>query len=248
MPKTITCVLGNQSYEKLDVDGKKLLVIHGKTVDKDFAIVPGWYSGNERYENDQLIAVDVQPIDPVEQLNLADRIKAKLSSRSGSPLTAPRLSFWGGSGISEREEESSMSDTEKYEENSQATILVVDDDPAIRNLIRKYLEGESYRVETASNSREVLAQLRATRKLPALMLLDIMMPGETGWQILKELETDPKINLLPVVAISALERSPQPSQENDSKMLYDYLVKPFSLAELSRVVHKFAIVEEKLPA
>ena len=71
------------------------------------------------------------------------------------------------------------------------------------------------------------------------MLLDIMMPGSTGWQLLKDLENDPQFNKLPVIAISGLER-PNDGNEYDSKMLYDYLVKPFSMEELSRVVRKFS--------
>lgn len=226
MQKTITCVLGNQTYETIEIKAKKLLVIYGEAAGTSFAIIPGWYSGNEKYDKGQLAAIDVELIDPIEQMNLEDEIRQKISASRG---WMPRISFWGSKGIEEVEEAST---------ESSSTILVVDDDPTIRNLIKKYLEKDGFSVRTASSSKEAEMLLRSG-KLPQLMLLDIMMPGGTGWQLLKDLEKDPNIRKMPVVAISGLERPSQPSEDYDSKMLYDYLVKPFSLAELSRVVRKF---------
>ena len=229
MQKTITCVLGNQTYETMKINGKELLVIHGEAVGTSFAIVPGWYSGNERYEKGQLAAIDVELIDPMEQMNIEREVKSRLSAGGKGD---PRISFWGSRGI---EEEVQPGESE----SAPTTILVVDDDPTIRDIIKKYLEKEGFEVKTASGSKEAETLLRTSR-LPNLMLLDIMMPGGTGWQLLKELEKDPGISSrLPVVAISGLERPADRMEEYDSKMLYDYLVKPFSLAELSRVVRKF---------
>ena len=225
--ETITCVLGNQTYETLQIGSKKLLVIHGEAAGTSFAIIPGWYSGNERYEKGQLAAVDVELIDLIEQLNLESEIKARLATKSGGKI--PRISFWGSRVVE---------DTKDAEKIESSTILVVDDDPTIRDIIKKYLEKDGFRVKTAASSRDAEAILRTSR-LPELMLLDIMMPGGTGWQLLKELEKDQKISKLPVVAISGLERPSDPTEDYDSKMLYDYLVKPFSLAELARVIKKF---------
>ncbi len=223
--KTITCVLGNQTYEALEVNGRKLLVIHGEAAGTHFAIIPGWYSGNERYDKGQLAAIDVELIDPVEQMNLESEIRPRLRKYDGK---TPRISFWGSRVVDETE----------TRDKESSTILVVDDDPTIRDIIKRYLEREGYTVKTASSSKEAETILRTSR-IPDLMLLDIMMPGGTGWQLLKELEKDPNIQKLPVVAISGLERPSEPSEEYDSKMLYDYLVKPFSLAELTQVVEKF---------
>jgi CheY-like chemotaxis protein len=225
--KTITCVLGSQTYETLEVKGKKLLIIHGQAAGTDFTIIPGWYFGNERYDKGQLAAIDVELIDPVEQMNVQNEIKARLEKQSGGKM--PRISFWGSRVVEEQD---------IGEADNSSTILVVDDDPTIRDIIKKKLEREGYNVKTAASSKEAETFLR-TSKLPDLMLLDIMMPGGTGWQLLKELEKDENIRRLPVVAISGLERPSTASEEYDSKMLYDYLVKPFSLAELSQVVKKF---------
>lgn len=218
--------MGNQTYETLEVKGKKLLIIHGQAAGTDFTIIPGWYSGNERYDKGQLAAIDVELIDPVEQMNVQNEIKARFEKQGGK---MPRISFWGSRGVE---------DQDTVEGDISSTILVVDDDPTIRDIIKKKLEREGYNVKTAASSKEAETFLRTSR-LPDLMLLDIMMPGGTGWQLLKELEKDENIRRLPVVAISGLERPSIASEEYDSKMLYDYLVKPFSLAELSQVVKKF---------
>ncbi len=231
MSRTITSVLGNQQYETIDVEGRKLLVIYGRTTQTLFAIVPGWFVGNEKFEGKQLAAVDVELIEPIDQINLEQALKDILSKRGKENM---RISFWGGRGVAPK---GGDSDKATGQEAMKSRILVVDDDPAIREIIRMYLEREGHTVRTASNTNEALKALR-NDSLPDLMLLDIMMPGDTGWQFLGELEKDPKLSQLPVIAISGLER-PE-GGEYDSKMLYDYLVKPFSMAELSRVVKKFS--------
>jgi CheY-like chemotaxis protein len=228
LSRTITSVLGNQQHETLDIQGRKLLVIYGKAANTLFAIVPGWFVGNERYEGKQLAAVDVELIEPLDQLSIEQSLKDSLRQKGKDNV---RVSFWGGRGIESSDNVSDKTNAKK------ARILVVDDDPAIREIIRMYLEREGHSVRTAANTDEALGALR-NESMPNLMLLDIMMPGDTGWQFLEQLEHDPKLSELPVIAISGLEK---PSgQEYDSKMLYDYLVKPFSMAELSRVVNKFS--------
>lgn len=225
-------MLGNQEHETIDVQGRKLLVIYGKTANTLFAIVPGWFVGNEKYEGKQLTAVDVELIEPLDQVSVEQILKETLSRRGQQNI---RISFWGGRGIAPVLD--SPSDSTKRQGNMKTKILVVDDDPAIREIIRMYLEREGHTVRTAANTEEALGALR-NESLPNLMLLDIMMPGNTGWQFLNQLEKDPKLSELPVIAISGLEKPA--GGEYDSKMLYDYLVKPFSMAELSRVVRKFS--------
>jgi CheY-like chemotaxis protein len=231
LSRTITSVLGKQRHELLELTGRKLLVIYGRAGNTPFAIVPGWFVGNEKYEDGELAAVDVELIDPMEQFNIEQKIRDSLSKIGKQNI---RISFWGGKGISENPER-----LDEKESKIQSKILVVDDDPAIREIIRMSLEREGYTVRSASDSREAIDVLR-NESLPNLMLLDIMMPGEIGWQLLKELESDPKTSQLPVIAISGLDKPTSPDEaEYDSKMLYDYLVKPFSMTELLRVVKKF---------
>ena len=230
MSKTITSVLGSQQHELILINNRKLLVIYGKAAETSFAIIPGWYVGNEKYEGSQLTAVDVELVDLLEQMNIEELVKQSLQKK-GQQNT--HISFWGARGFSQ------SSDITTPEGQNKAMILVVDDDPGIRDIVKIYLERRGYSVVTASSTNQAIGILKSQKTLPSLMLLDIMMPGSTGWQLLKDLENDPQFNKLPVIAISGLER-PNDGNEYDSKMLYDYLVKPFSMEELSRVVRKFS--------
>jgi signal transduction histidine kinase/DNA-binding response OmpR family regulator len=86
------------------------------------------------------------------------------------------------------------------------TILVVDDDPQVQDLLGAMLTREGYRVLHATNGREAIA--RARKELPAAILLDIMMPQVDGWTVLNELKEDAKLSSIPVVIVSMLDERP----------------------------------------
>ena len=77
------------------------------------------------------------------------------------------------------------------------TVLVVEDDPEIREAIREALESEGCKVATASNGHEALDVIHAGER-PGLVLLDLMMPVMNGWQFLEALDVD-----IPIVVLSA---------------------------------------------
>lgn len=108
-------------------------------------------------------------------------------------------------------------------------ILVADDDPEIREVIKLLLTGEGYEVTEACDGNEALALLDDETDL---VILDIMMPGTNGYAACSEIRTR---SVVPVLFLTAK------SQESDKYMGFsvggdDYLVKPFSYSELiSRV-------------
>src|SRR5947209_821604 len=83
-------------------------------------------------------------------------------------------------------------------------ILLVDDDPGVLRGVSGLLRDEGYRTEQASSAGEAFAALQELRDPPALVLLDLAMPGETGLQLLARL---PKPLAVPVVVLSG-EASP----------------------------------------
>ncbi|MDQ3581005.1 MAG: response regulator, partial [Pseudomonadota bacterium] len=81
--------------------------------------------------------------------------------------------------------------------NARARILVVDDTPANVKLLADLLALQGYAVSTASNGEEALARVAA--ESPDLVLLDIMMPGISGYEVCRTIRDDPATALLPVV-------------------------------------------------
>jgi two-component system, OmpR family, response regulator len=107
-------------------------------------------------------------------------------------------------------------------------ILVVDDDRDIRELITDYLIKSGYRATGAANGREMRAVLSSS--LVDLVVLDIMMPGDDGLTLCRQLRSDPRQNL-PVLMLTA--RSEETDRILGLEMgADDYLIKPFVAREL----------------
>jgi two-component system alkaline phosphatase synthesis response regulator PhoP len=105
------------------------------------------------------------------------------------------------------------------------TILVVDDEPDIRQSVKMILEKNSYSVITAEDGDECLKKIKEIK--PDLILLDIMMPGIPVTEILKKIK-DIKIVFLSVIRISDARKKGLTSQDN----VIDFLQKPFNVNEL----------------
>jgi len=106
-------------------------------------------------------------------------------------------------------------------------ILIVDDDPDIREVLSVLLGSEGYKVDAAEDGTSALEKIKKDRKID-LVISDIMMPGMSGVEVCEEIR---KISLVPVLFLTAK------SQDQDKIDAYsgggdDYLVKPFSQTEL----------------
>ena len=86
---------------------------------------------------------------------------------------------------------------------STARILVVDDTPANVKLLEDLLGFHGYEVEAAASGEEALAAMR--ERMPDLMLLDVLMPGLSGYDVCRAMRADPTLAMLPVVMVTALE-------------------------------------------
>ena len=83
-------------------------------------------------------------------------------------------------------------------------VLVVEDDPGTRRGVQELLEGEGFAVDGARDGREALAFLRGNAR-PSFILLDLAMPGMTGWEFRREQLADPDLRRIPVVVMTSYE-------------------------------------------
>ncbi|HET6521869.1 MAG TPA: response regulator, partial [Geminicoccaceae bacterium] len=112
------------------------------------------------------------------------------------------------------------------------TVLVVDDERAVHDLLRRELAGGGYRVLHASGGVEGLRMAREAR--PDVITLDIIMPDLDGWSVLRALKSDPELRDIPVILVSMLD---------DREMGFalgaaDYLAKPIDRDALLRVLER----------
>jgi GAF domain-containing protein/CheY-like chemotaxis protein/anti-sigma regulatory factor (Ser/Thr protein kinase) len=110
-------------------------------------------------------------------------------------------------------------------------ILVIDDEAAVRDLMRRFLTKEGFRVATAPGGEEGLRLARELR--PDAITLDVMMPGMDGWAVLSALKADPDIADIPVIMLTIVD---------DKNLGYalgasDYLTKPIERDRLLTVLH-----------
>jgi signal transduction histidine kinase/DNA-binding response OmpR family regulator len=84
-----------------------------------------------------------------------------------------------------------------------AEILVIEDDPGAIELLRTYLEGDGYAVRVARDGLTGIAAARA--RPPAAIILDILLPGADGWDVLRELKADPDLRDLPVIIVTVVD-------------------------------------------
>jgi adenylate cyclase len=113
--------------------------------------------------------------------------------------------------------------------NSPAKVLVVDDTPHNVKLLADLLGVKGYAVATAVNGEEALAKVASEQ--PDLVLLDIMMPGLSGYDVCRQLRADPQTALLPVVLVTSLD--PQGERVKGIEAgADDFLPKPINQAEL----------------
>ena len=114
-------------------------------------------------------------------------------------------------------------------------ILVVDDDPAIRDVVADILEMSDYQVQTANNGAEALAQIRADQ--PAVVLLDLMMPVMDGWEFLRRCRDHSRCAQIPVAVMSAARDVAAAANELGAQA---YLTKPFDMDAVLDVVSRLA--------
>lgn len=131
-----------------------------------------------------------------------------------------------------------------------AQVLIVDDDRAIREMLRVALEVEGYVVRVLADGRDVIETLRGMSE-PCVLLMDLMMPGVSGWEVCEAIKADVRLARHPLVVMTAGlmkgDNVPAPART--------LLCKPFELDKVYALVESLASearvvpgVEEFVPA
>lgn len=120
-------------------------------------------------------------------------------------------------------------------EANDVTILVVDDNEVIIELIERNLGRAGYRVVGCTDSNEYREACLAER--PALIILDIFMPGKTGWEIIEELKQDSELADIPVI-ISSVKGRPEDIERSRSLGAADFIAKPYVFGDLLEVIQR----------
>jgi DNA-binding response OmpR family regulator len=110
-----------------------------------------------------------------------------------------------------------------------ATVLVVDDAPPNVKLLRLILNDAGYRVLEAASGPEALTTLRQGK--PDIMVLDVRMPGMTGYEVCRQIREDAEFSALPVIMVTALS-SPEDRIRGIEAGATDFITKPFNKKEL----------------
>ncbi len=121
------------------------------------------------------------------------------------------------------------------------TVLLIDDDPAMRDLTQRFLGKEGFHVVTAARGEEGLRLAKARQ--PAVIALDVLMPGMDGWAVLTALKADPDLADIPVIMLTIVD---------DKDMGYalgaaDYLTKPIDWERLPDTLRKYQRARPQSP-
>ena len=125
--------------------------------------------------------------------------------------------------------------------NTPAKILVVDDTPKNVKLLADLLTVKGYNVVTAASGREALAQLE--NETPDLVLLDVVMPEMSGYDVCRKIRENPNTQILPVVMVTALDPAEERIKGLDAGA-DDFLTKPINRAELLARVRSLLRIKE----
>lgn len=122
------------------------------------------------------------------------------------------------------------------------SVLIVDDEYYIRDVLTAFLLDAGYDATGARNGRDAVDCLHQHPGHFRLILLDVMMPYMTGWELLETIRHDPALATLPVILMTAADNVHQKAIERGAT---DYLPKPIDLDELLDIVEYYYVGDQR---
>jgi signal transduction histidine kinase/DNA-binding response OmpR family regulator len=138
-----------------------------------------------------------------------------------------------------RSEESSVNVSHAPE--GAPTVLAIDDDPTVCDLMRRFLSKEGLQMVAARNGEEGIRLARELR--PAVITLDVLMPGMDGWAVLTALKADPVVADIPVIMLSIMDEK----QMGYALGAADYLTKPIDWERLAVILQRYECARPPCP-
>ncbi len=188
-----------------------------------------------RWQRGEMVVV-LAEVDKTGSESIADRVKRTVGARvftvNDRQISVPILTATATYPEEAATDEELLRLTERQlrrPEKPKTSIMVVDDEPKIRQFLKEALELREYDVLAAANGPDALEQLKRSRV--DLVLLDVMMPVMNGYEVYHLLKEDPKTKEIPVIIVTAKGERKDRELGIDSSS-YNYLSKPFQLEDL----------------
>jgi CheY-like chemotaxis protein len=121
------------------------------------------------------------------------------------------------------------------------TVLVIDDDPRVHDLMQRFLSKEGLQMVSALDGEEGLRLAKTVR--PTMITLDVLMPGMDGWAVLSALKSDPELTEVPVIMITIMDEK----QMGYTLGAADYLSKPIEWKHLHSILQKYRCAHPPCP-
>lgn len=114
-------------------------------------------------------------------------------------------------------------------------VLLIDDNPVILDMLQRRLRREGYQAITCTESVRAVEMCREEK--PDLVVLDILMPGKNGWEIMEDMAADPSTASTPVI-ISTVKNRPEDVERGKELHAADYIAKPYVFSDLLEKIVK----------
>lgn len=125
----------------------------------------------------------------------------------------------------------------------RSLVILVDDDPIIIKIVESMLSKDKVTIVSTTNAVDTLGLIEQNQENVGLVLLDLLLPGIDGYELCRQIRRHSKLPDLPVVAITATA-SPYIAEETTSAGFNDVILKPFSHANLQKVLNQYRIISE----
>jgi signal transduction histidine kinase/DNA-binding response OmpR family regulator/HAMP domain-containing protein len=166
-------------------------------------------------------------------------IESTLGQGSTFKIRLPAVVTESKAEVSPRSEGTTLTTAQVSE--GAPTVLVIDDDPTVHDLVQRFLNKEGLNMIGARSGEE---GIRLAKELhPAAITLDVLMPGMDGWAVLTELKADPALSEIPVIMLTIMDEK----QMGYALGAADYLTKPIDWDRLSAILRKYECARPPCP-